>query len=147
MKYFVLGMSLLILAACGNNQQSAPGTNVAGEFLPVEKAFVFSSDRIDDQTLKLNWVIAEGYHLYKNKFQFTLTPDTARIANIDMPKGIMLDDKTFGRQEAYKHNVDILVKLKPQNEIKNIKLTTKYQGCSEKGLCYPPEERTVEIAL
>ena len=97
--------------------------------------------------VKLHWDIAESYHLYKNKFQFSLEPASARITNIDMPTGEVLDDETFGKQEAYKKAVDITLNLKTQDEPMNVSLTVKYQGCSEKGLCYPPQTKTVQLAL
>lgn len=146
MKYLTLVLSLFILVACNNNSQS-PGTNMTDEFLPVEKAFQFSSKQLDSSTVQLNWVIAEDYHLYKNKFEFSLSPDTARIADVNMPAGVMIDDKTFGKQETYKNQVSIQLKIKPNNSEGPIKLVTKYQGCSIKGLCYPPEKRTTDISI
>ncbi len=147
MKSIISAMLLLVLVGCGNESQQLSGSNMSHQFLPVEKAFQFSSQQLDDSTVKLSWVIAEGYFLYKNKFEFKLEPDTARIVDVQMPAGVMLNDKTFGRQESYKTQVDILLKLKPEQDAAVLKLLTKYQGCSEKGLCYPPEKREVEIAF
>ena len=146
MKSLVIILSLVVLAACGNSSQST-GTNMTEEFLPVEKAFQFSSKQIDKNTVELNWVIAEGYHLYKNKFEFSLSPETARIADVSMPQGVMLDDKTFGKQETYKDQLSIQLKVKANDSKEELKLLTKYQGCSIKGLCYPPEKRTTEISI
>ncbi len=147
MKSIISAMLLLVLIGCGNESQQSSGTNMSHQFLPVEKAFQFSSQQLDDSTVKLSWVIAEGYFLYKNKFEFKLEPDTARSVDVQMPAGVMLNDKTFGRQESYKTQVDILLKLKPEQDAAALKLLTKYQGCSEKGLCYPPEKREVDLTF
>lgn len=147
----IQSVSLLLIAvflnACGNNDQVSQGTNTNHEFLPVNEAFQFSSKQLDDSTVQLSWKIAEGYHLYKDKIEFQLEPQSARIADVKMPSGVMLDDKTFGRQETYKDHVNVAVTLKQQPDLKQVKLVTQYQGCSEKGLCYPPETREVNISL
>ena len=146
LKISIIFIFLQLIVGCGNNNQ-ATGTNINEEFLPVEQAFQFSHEQIDATTVKLSWKIAEGYHLYKNKFNFSLEPDSARIADVQMPKGVMLDDKVFGRQESYKNAVSMQLKLKAEESLDSVKLITKYQGCSEKGLCYPPEKRSVPIKM
>ena len=147
MRLVLLISTILALSACDGGKQAASGSNTNEKFLPVEKAFQFSSQSLGQGKVRLDWKIADGYHLYKNKFQFSLTPESARIANIEIPEGLMLEDKTFGRQEAFKHQVSIKVDVKGASGQSSVKLETKYQGCSEKGLCYPPETREVEIPL
>ena len=144
-RILVILLVIMLVASCGGGNSDVEGLNIDQEFLPVEKAFRFSSKANDDNTLKLSWKIAEGYHLYKNKFEFALEPESARIADIAMPKGVILDDENFGRQETYVDHVDIQLKLKPQPDLKNVVLSVKYQGCSEKGLCYPPQTQRVKI--
>lgn len=144
MKIIFTLLFLVLLTACGNHSSSS-GTVADSKFLPVEKAFQFSSEQINSTTLKLNWKIAEGYHLYKSKFQFSLKPETARIVDIVLPKGVMLDDKTFGRQEVYQHDVNVTAKIKPDSAKGPVQLDVKYQGCSEKGLCYPPQTQVINL--
>ncbi|MDH3327419.1 MAG: protein-disulfide reductase DsbD family protein, partial [Gammaproteobacteria bacterium] len=70
-----------------------------------------------------------------------------QIASLDMPKGKMILDKVFGNKESYEGAVDVNIALKTINDSGKVIVTTSYQGCSEKGLCYPPQTVQTEINL
>ena len=42
--------------------------------LTPEKAFRFSAQALDAQTLEVRWDIAPGYYMYRDKFKFTVEP-------------------------------------------------------------------------
>lgn len=140
---------LLVLTACGSDKPVAnlSNTNMQFEFLPVEKAFVFTVEAASDNSIVAKWEIAEGYHLYKNKFEFSLGNEDYQINELNLPKGKMILDKTFGDQESYSGKMAVNIKLKSINETGKVTLNTKYQGCSEKGLCYPPQKVASVIEL
>ena len=53
-----------------------PGLNLnptEDELLPAEQAFQFFATVKDANTLHVNWEIAKGYYLYREKIQFELT--------------------------------------------------------------------------
>lgn len=133
----------LFFSACGNEATD----NGKGEFLPVEKAFVLSVAAIDKNTVNVHWDIADGYHLYKDKFEFSLGNDDYQIAALDMPKGKLIEDKIFGKQESYEGGLDVKISLKEMNASGKVIVKTKYQGCSDKGLCYPPQSIETVISL
>ena len=140
---------LLVIAvfACTSEEPgNTPATNLDMEFLPVEQAFQFSSTLMDNNTIKASWKIADGYHLYKNKFGFEMVSANYQIDSIDYPASEMLNDKIFGMQESYKQQVDIIIKVSKTENGGPIKLQSKYQGCAAQGLCYPPQKTVVEMS-
>ena len=48
------------------------GLGEAPEFLPVDEAFVLSTELDDDGALLAYWDMPEGYYLYRHRFDFTL---------------------------------------------------------------------------
>lgn len=110
------------------------------EFLKVDEAFVFDYFQNGDR-LEISFNIKEGYYLYKHQFKFT--PENAEIAPVNLPTGIEHNDDYFGLQEIYQRPLDIIVKLITTQT--NPTLTVRYQGCAKKGLCYPPEVKTITL--
>ncbi|MGB1581630.1 MAG: protein-disulfide reductase DsbD [Nevskiales bacterium] len=114
-------------------------------FLPVDEAFRLQPTEIDGNALKISWQIADGYYLYRHRFEFTvLEPKNLQLAPAELPEGKEKHDEYFGDIQAYYHDVSATlraVEALPQR----IVLSVRYQGCADKGLCYPPQTREVEF--
>lgn len=117
--------------------------------LPPEQAFIFSSEILDNNTLLARWDIAEGYYLYRDKFQFTLTDENGVTLGMPVfPKGKIKVDEAFGRMEVYYKQVEIRLPLnRPKLEKTDVKLETVYQGCADEGFCYPPMDASSGLSL
>lgn len=118
--------------------------NNSSDFLPVREAFRLSLVASNGQSVKLRFVAAEGYYLYKHRFSFRIEPsDLARGAAV-LPAGQPKHDEFFGDVEVYYGITDI--ELPIDNPI-DLPLTVHvgYQGCADKGLCYPPESERIEV--
>jgi len=139
---FYVGI-IMLLTACNDS----PKDNGMGEFLPVEKAFVFSVKAGEGDNLIAHWEIEEGYHLYRDKFEFSIEGSDYQISALNMPKGEMILDKVFGEQESYSGSLDVNIALKAVKNSGTATLKTTYQGCSDRGLCYPPQNITSVIEL
>jgi thiol:disulfide interchange protein DsbD len=119
------------------------------EFLPVEQAFPLFVRARDRQTLLADFEIAEGYYLYRDKIKFTLEngAETA-IANISLPPGEIKDDPNFGKTEVYHRPVQAVITLTNGNpQARPLSLTVEFQGCSDRGICYPPQAKTFKLTL
>ncbi|MGL5027519.1 MAG: protein-disulfide reductase DsbD [Shewanella oncorhynchi] len=110
------------------------------ELMPVDQAFVFDSKQEGNQ-VKLNWVIADGYYMYRDKLKFSV--NGAELGTVALPKGKPHEDEYFGKQEVYYTYVDIPVSLKQADE--NATLTVTFMGCAEGKLCYPPTKHEVVL--
>ncbi|PWB48025.1 MAG: thiol:disulfide interchange protein [Nitrosomonadales bacterium] len=116
------------------------------EFLDPEQAFKLSVTAGDAQTLAADFTPAEGYYLYRERIKFTLKDAAgASIAKIELPKGETKTDPNFGATEVYHHPFQALIRL--QGAAGKLTLQATYQGCSEKGVCYPPQNKTFTLDL
>lgn len=124
---------------------SLGGLNNSSDFLPVREAFRLSLVERTSESVKLRFVAAEGYYLYRHRFQFRIEPaDAAKLGEARLPAGQVKNDEYFGEVEVYYGVLDIELPL--DNPARQpLTLLVTYQGCADKGLCYPPE--TERLAL
>lgn len=146
---FIVISSTMLIISCGSNNGSSNDvqTNTQQEFLPVEKAFVFSTNAEDKQKLQVSWVIADGYHLYKDKFKFSVSPESVKIVEVKYPKAEIFSDKNLGKLESYSGSIEINIEISEELTSEKISLTSVYQGCADVGLCYPPETKITDFDL
>lgn len=105
-------------------------------FLPVEEAYQASIDVLDNSLL-VDWRIAEGYYLYRERFEVVASRDGQAIAaELEFSPGKVKDDPYFGRTEVYYHGASI--RIGELGDPKGLKLKLTSQGCADAGLCYPP---------
>ncbi|MBC7756681.1 MAG: protein-disulfide reductase DsbD [Bdellovibrio sp.] len=123
--------------------EDSPSAQKDEEFLSPDKAFKLVITQ-DKYTLVANFTVEPGYYLYKNRIKFTLQPN--EDYEVSLPNGQIKEDKNFGKMEVYHHDFKGVIYLK---RIIKPTITVKavYQGCSEKGLCYAPQTKTIDIAL
>lgn len=119
------------------------------EFLPGDKVFIFSAEAESGNTIKAHWDILDGYYLYRDKFKFELKDaDGVSIGTITMPPGQEKVDESFGKMVIYHKGVDVLLPLNRTNlKPTDVTLVAKFQGCAERGFCYPPMEQSMPISL
>ncbi|PHR82010.1 MAG: protein-disulfide reductase DsbD [Colwellia sp.] len=110
------------------------------EFLKVDQAFSFNFDQQNDQ-LHIIFDISEGYYLYRHQFRFTA--NNASYSTIDLPIGLDHEDEFFGIQQVYREQLKFTLNIEQANE--NSSITIRYQGCADKGLCYPPTNKVIAL--
>lgn len=113
------------------------------EFLSPDIAFKLDIVQKDANYLSADFKIEPGYYLYKNRIQFK--DKNSQILEAAMPAGDIKDDKNFGKQEVYHHDFSVDIPIK--NTENPLQINARYQGCSEKGLCYAPQTKIFDIAL
>ncbi len=118
------------------------------EFLDPEEAFIVSAEAISGNVINVQWQIAEGYYLYKDKFKFSIKGDKLTITDVRLPEGKLKNDPDFGTVWVNYHYVDALLTIQ-RNEAATttVELLVNYQGCKEDVLCYPPISKTLPINL
>lgn len=116
------------------------------EFLDPDKAFIVSAKSVSENIIIVQWQIAEGYYLYKDKFQFSLSGNDLAVADVKLPEGKLKNDPDFGNVWVNYHNVDAQLTIQRKDAVAStVDLLVKYQGCKEDVLCYPPVSKTLVI--
>ncbi|MBM0209055.1 protein-disulfide reductase DsbD [Pseudomonas syringae pv. maculicola] len=150
----LLCLMLLILAlpaSAAGLLDSRPSPTLGGgtldnskDFLPVRQAFQLSLIETTPESIKLRLVATDGYYLYRHRFQFRTEPADIGLGEAQLPKGEQKHDEYFGDVEVYHGILDIDLPRKP-GEQRPFTLVVTYQGCADKGLCYPPETERLSI--
>jgi thiol:disulfide interchange protein DsbD len=119
------------------------------EFLPGDQVFIFSAEAEDGNLIKARWDILDGYYLYRDKIKFTLQDsDGVTLGSFTMPSGKEKVDESFGRMEVYYHEAEVLLPLnRTRLDPTDITLVAKFQGCADRGFCYPPMSSVMPISL
>jgi thiol:disulfide interchange protein DsbD len=141
--------------AAGGALQSLSDLGIGGgfgaeeELLPAEQAFQPDVEVVDGNTLAASWKIAEGYYLYRHKFEFILDPvQGVTLQPAQIPEGEPKTDEFFGEIQVFHDEAKAVVPLQRSGSAATpVTLTLKYQGCAEIGVCYPPMSRSFELLL
>jgi thiol:disulfide interchange protein DsbD len=115
------------------------------EYLDPDVAFVLTGEAQSVNTVLLNWRIAEGYYLYKQRIKVEPVDAARPVGAVQLPKGEPHSDEFFGEQEVYREMLDATLSVPPGAKTVDVNVT--YQGCADAGLCYPPITKKVSVSL
>ncbi|MGY4530916.1 thiol:disulfide interchange protein DsbD [Pseudomonas sp. TE3786] len=144
---FLLLLALPVSASLLDNRPSATlgaPLNNSADFLPVREAFKLSVVENTATSVKLRFVATDGYYLYRHRFQFRIEPADVGNGPAQLPPGEKKHDEYFGDVEVYHGILDVELPLKNAYNLPYTLFVT-YQGCADKGLCYPPETERLEL--
>ena len=138
-KYFVI-VPIFALASYSLSTESFLEKITNNKVLSGDEAFIFSAHIQDDKSIILTWTIKENCFLYKDKFETYL--DTDLVENQKMEgEAIRINDIYFGNVDVFYNSV--------RQTIDNTKhvgsVEVVYQGCNEKGFCYPPISKEIQV--
>lgn len=114
------------------------------DFLPVRQAFQLNLIDTSPESIRLQFVATEGYYLYRHRFQFRTEPADIGLGAAQLPDGEKKHDEYFGDVEVYHGILDVSLPRKA-GDTRPFTLVVTYQGCADKGLCYPPETERLSI--
>lgn len=149
-RLFLLLCLLVAVPAMGSglldNRPSATlgAVNNSRDFLPVSEAFKLNLIESTPTNIKLRFVPTDGYYLYQHRFAFKTDPADIALGPVQLPPGEPKHDEYFGDVQVYHGIVDVDVP-RPADAQRAFTLVVTYQGCADKGLCYPPE--TVRLTI
>ena len=141
---FTLLIFFLGLLPLSANAQWFSSSSNQDEFLPVMEAFQPTAWH-DGDTLYIGMDIADEYYLYRHQFAVVSQTENASLGDPIIPEGIFTNDEFMGDVYVFRDQVVLEVPLEtPFSGPLNIALT--FQGCADAGLCYPPEQTTLEAS-
>lgn len=119
------------------------------EFLKLDDAFKSTASRTENG-IEVSWQVAPGYYLYEKQFRFQVQDATG--TEVPMmgrpsysPAGIERHDEFMGQVVTFSEVVDITVPVRIPDQADPIQVRVDFQGCAEKGLCYPPSTRKLQV--
>jgi thiol:disulfide interchange protein DsbD len=104
-------------------------THAEQQFLPSDQAFQFDAQSLSQSQVELKWKIAPEYYLYQH--QFAVHQGQQALA-LELPPAKAKHDAFFGDTQVYYQTVAFNIQVQPNQHYQ-----VTYQGCAEKGLCYP----------
>lgn len=117
----------------------------APDFLPADQAFVVTSGLRGGEggaeEIIVRWDMPAGYYLYRHRFGVSADQGLT-LGDPTLPRGEMRTDEYFGESEVYLGSVEVVVPVLKRT-VKTATVRFAYQGCAERGLCYPPVEHEV----
>lgn len=117
--------------------------------LPALDAFRASLDVDAQGDLRVSWTIEPGYYLYRDKLEHTLqAPEGLTLGAIEHAPAQIVSDDYFGEQAVYRESALTRIALQGTPVPgATARLDVRFQGCADIGLCYPPTDTTLEVAL
>lgn len=138
-RYFVLALAFVM--AIGSLSFVAPAN--ADDFLDPAVAFKVDAKMVAKDKLRIDFTIAKGYYLYRERFKFGA--EGASLGQFDFPRGKIKYDETFEKDvETYHDQLTLEIPVVANSDFK-LKLTQ--QGCADAGLCYPPMDLVIPISI
>ena len=117
------------------------------EFLRPEEAFKVQG-KLTEQGLQVTFAVVPGYYIYQESLQvqaqvdntlLTLNPESLPSAHEKYDENFQKIVRTYTDTITFSFSLSRLPKQIPLN------LEVQVQGCAEKGICYPPMTRYLQI--
>ena len=114
------------------------------DFLDPEVAFKLDARAVGTRTVEVSYTVARGYYLDREQFKFAASGAT--LGEPVLPAGKIKFDETFQKTvETYRDVLRIAIPVLQAGA--KFQLVVTNQGCADKGLCYPPQQRAIEVSL
>ena len=97
--------------------------NPEEELLQAEQAFAFSAAVQDDSTLQVNWKIADGYYMYRDRLRFSSETPGIELGEPSLPPGQIKNDEFFGKIATFRNQLTATIPVtRAADEPSTIKL-------------------------
>jgi thiol:disulfide interchange protein DsbD len=112
-----------------------------------DQAFQVAATAAGPDSVRIDWKIAEGCYLYRNRIKVQ-TQGPAQLGALVLPQGESHHDEYFGTQQIYHHALSgtVPVTAPAGSGARKIAFDVTYQGCAD-GFCYPPVTKPLAITL
>jgi thiol:disulfide interchange protein DsbD len=135
-----------VLSLCAAGTGPALAVSEA-DLLPVDDAFALTASAPSRDRIELSWRIADGYYLYRHRIAVQPVDSAFKSNPLRLPRGAKHHDEFFGEVETYRQQLIAVQTGTAATGVDAVTLKVKYQGCADVGVCYPPQTRTLTVAL
>ena len=123
------------------------------DILAPDEAYKPFVETKDGKTLNVHWEIADGTYLYADKVSISLDGTDVALGEVRFPPAKIKPDSvrpdgSFGDISVFEGSLDLNIPLlRKTTNAGEATITLKYQGCAERGICYPPQKKEFKILL
>jgi thiol:disulfide interchange protein DsbD len=117
------------------------------DLLPVDEAYVVTATAPERGRIEIHFQIAKGYYLYRHRFGVAGVDSAFKYNPLQIPAGEKHNDQFFGPVETYRDQVTLVQTGAAASGVDSVTFKLKYQGCADIGVCYPPQTRSITVAL
>ncbi len=124
-------------------------TTIIGYTTPPAPPQVFQVhvELVDPNTFAVNFQIKPKHFLYSSSIKFVPAQnDIMQLGDLRLPPTQEKTDKRGHKYTIYRDKVSIPVSILG-NKPGKTSLQLSYQGCSDDGFCYPPEEQKIQLII
>lgn len=133
----ITGMALLAFATFSAAQEA--------ELLPAEKAFSIAARQDGPNRIAVDFKIAPGYILYRDRFAFAADAPLIKLVNPRFPAPAEKFDHVLDKQVAY-YQDRLTVSMEIAGDPQPFRLKVQVQGCAvQAGVCYPPLTKEFQV--
>ena len=101
------------------------------ELLRAEDAYRYAAADTGT-TLEIDWMVEEGYYLYRGKMSYESANDAIVLGAYELPAGEPHEDEFFGVQEIYRDPFFVSIPYTVVGDLpETVDIIIKSQGCSE----------------
>jgi thiol:disulfide interchange protein DsbD len=118
------------------------------DLLLPDQAFQISGRTEGAEKLRVEWRIADGYYMYRDKIHFDSDTIGVEIGEAKLSKAKIKNDEFFGEVAVYRDQAIAEIPLRRmQGSQETLVLKARSQGCADQGICYPPHVQEIRLAL
>ncbi|MCU7872175.1 MAG: protein-disulfide reductase DsbD [Candidatus Thiodiazotropha sp. (ex Lucinoma borealis)] len=144
-KYKSLIIILLILVGLTCQTQAAWNEE---ELLMPDQAFQISGRTDGSDKLIIEWRIADGYYMYRDKIHFDSDAIGIEMGQPALSEAKIKHDEFFGDVAVYRHTANVEIPIRRmQGSQETLLLKARSQGCADQGICFPPHTQEIRLAL
>jgi len=144
----IIKAALAVLLAClAALLPAATRAADLSDLLPVDEAYVVTAKAPERGRIEIHFQIAKGYYLYRHRFGVSGVDSAFKYNPLQIPDGEKHNDQFFGPVETYRDSVTLVQTGAAASGVDSVTFKLKYQGCADIGVCYPPQTRTITVAL
>ncbi len=137
MRWILLLVCLICQWALAEITQPSP--------LPVDQAFPLKAWSPNLKTVIVEWNVQPGYYLYKDRIHIMAADNNpVRLGAPQFPPSQVHSSPILGKFSAFEGITQVKIPLLSQ-PTGNFSLQVQYQGCAQKGYCYPPQNRIMNV--
>jgi thiol:disulfide interchange protein DsbD len=118
------------------------------DLLLPDQAFQVSGRTDGAEKLLVEWRIADGYYMYRDKIHFDSDTIGIEIGEPKLSEAKIKNDEFFGEVAVYRDKATAQIPIRRmQGSQETLLLKARSQGCADQGICYPPHIQEIRLAL